>query len=198
MPLGAITQWTDGYVVTMQNDTIRGRVRVGAMVNDSPASVVVEMDNSTKKKLKGENLRLIAQRIPSFAYATGSIPREREMVVFERVPNPRRDGKLTLLERLTPDGGRVALYFDPSGWKKSSEYTFGNFVFEFNQQDLSYVVLKNGQESLLAKRGQFEAVHDTLFGDCPEFVRSYPVATRRDWRHFGEMVMAYNRLCPQL
>ena len=197
-PLGAITMWTDGYVVTLQNDTIRGKVRIGSLVNDSPASIIVRAADDRKIKVKGDEVRLIAQQIPSFAYSTGSIPREREMVVFERVPNPRRKDKPMLLERLTPAGGAIALYFDASGWKSKTEYTFGNFVVEVDRLDLSYVAVKNGTEAFIAKRGEIEAVHERLFGDCPLFIRNYPTATRRDWRYFGDMVSAYNRLCQQL
>ncbi|QJW90873.1 hypothetical protein HNV11_16555 [Spirosoma taeanense] len=195
-PVGAITMWTDGYVVTMQNDTVSGQVRVGSFINDSPAGVVIRLPDDKKVKLKGDDLRLIAQRIPGFAYSTGSIPREREWVIFERVPNPRRNGKPMLLERLTPDGGRIALYFDVSGWKKTTEYSFGNFSIS-KRQDLSYIVLKNGSESLIAKRGDLETVHERLFGDCPSFIRNYPVAKRRDWEVFGAMVDTYNQLCQQ-
>ncbi|GAB3019310.1 hypothetical protein [Spirosoma pulveris] len=194
-PLGAITMWTDGYVVTQENDTLRGQIRVGSMVNDAPASIQIRHADGSKIKLKGEDVRLLAQQLPTFAYATGSIPREREMVIFERVPNPRRNGKSMLLERLTPTGGRIALYFDVSGWKKTSEYTFGNFTFELDRQDLSYIVLKNGSESMLAKRGDIEVVHDQLFGDCPTLIRTYPTVTRRDWSRLGDMVLAYNELC---
>lgn len=195
IPLGAITQWTDGYVVTHQNDTLRGQVRIGALVNDSPASIVIRTSDTDKIKLKGDELRLVAQRIPDFAYSTGYIPRGRELVIFERVPNPRRNGKPMLLERLTPLGGSVALYFDAAGWKKTTEYTFGNFTIETDHQDFSYIVLKHGQASWVAKRGDMEAVHDRLFGDCPVFIRNYPSATRRNWREFGEMVASYNQLC---
>jgi hypothetical protein len=194
-PLGAITMWTDGYVITLENDTLRGQVRVGSMVNDAPAAIQIKAADGTKTKVKGENVRFLGQQIPAFAYATGSIPREREMVVFERVSNPRRNGKPMLLERLTPIGGRIALYFDASGWKKTTEYTFGNFVFELDRQDLSYIVLKNGSEPMLAKRGDIEAVHDQLFGDCPTLIRTYPTVTRRDWSRLGDMVVAYNELC---
>lgn len=194
-PLGAITMWTDGYVVTLKNDTIRGEMRVGMLVNDSPATVIVRGADQTKTKLKADDLRLIAQRIPAFAYSTGSIPQTRELVVFERIPNPRRSNKPMLLERLTPFGGKIALYFDASGWKKNTEYTFGSFVLETNHEEMSYIALKNGTEVLVAKRGDLETVHDRLFGDCPTFIRNYPTATRRDWRQFGEMVYAYNQLC---
>lgn len=63
---------------------------------------------------------------------------------------------------------------------------------------LSYVMLKDGHESLLAKRADIEVVHNTLFGDCPTFIRDFPTVTRRDWRYIGELVSTYNRLCPQL
>ncbi|GAB2563622.1 hypothetical protein [Spirosoma aerophilum] len=195
MPLGAMTMWADGYVVTLENDTLRGQIRVGSMVNDSPASIHIKNPDGTKTRIKGGDVRLMAQQLPAFAYATGSIPRQREMIVFERVPNPRHNGKPMLLERLTPIGGRIALYFDASGWKKTSEYTFGNFVFELDRQDLSYIVLKNGSESMLAKRGDIEAVHDQLFGDCPTLIRTYPTVTRRDWSRLGDMVLAYNEFC---
>ncbi|GAB4031750.1 hypothetical protein [Spirosoma jeollabukense] len=194
-PVGAITMWTDGYVVTTQNDTIRGQVRVGSLVNDSPASIIIKTGDNAKLKLKGDDLAVIAQRLPDFAYATGSIPRNREMIIFERVPNPRRKDKPMLLERLTPAGGRIALYFDVSGWKKTTEYSFGNFVLSVDHQDLSYIALKNGGESFVAKQGEMESVHDRLFGDCSTFIQNYPTATRRDWREFGEMVASYNQLC---
>ncbi|MVM31396.1 hypothetical protein GO755_15230 [Spirosoma sp. HMF4905] len=194
-PVGALTMWSEGYVVTLQNDTIQGQVRVGSLLNDSPVSVIVRTDDGNKVKLKGGDLQLIAQRLPDFAYSTGSIPREREMVIFERVPNPRRNEKPMLLERLTPFGGSVALYFDVAGWKKTTEYTFGNFTIETSRQDLSYIVLKNGREAQVAKRGEMEAVHERLFGDCPAFIRNYPSASRRNWNQFGEMVVAYNQLC---
>jgi hypothetical protein len=195
VPVGAITMWTDGYVVTMTNDTVRGEMRIGTLVNDSPAGVIIRNADKTKTKLKGDDLRLIAQRIPDFAYSSGYISRDREMVIFERVPNPRRSNKPMLLERLSPLEGHVALYFDVSGWKKTTEYTFGNFVLESNRQELSYIVLKSGQEPLLAKRSDLETIHEKLFGDCPAFIRNYPIATRRDWKQFGEMVAAYNELC---
>lgn len=194
-PVGALTMWSEGYVVTLQNDTLQGEVRVGSLVNDSPASVVVRTVDGNKLKVKGVDIQLIAQRLPSFAYSTGSIPRDREMVIFERVPNPRRHEKPMLLERLTPFGGSVVLYFDVAGWKKTTEYTFGNFTIETRRQDLSYIVLKNGREAQVAKRGDMEAVHERLFGDCPAFIRNYPSATRRNWNQFGEMVVAYNQLC---
>lgn len=197
-PVGAITMWTDGYVVTIQNDTVRGQVRIGSLVNDSPASIIVRTDDDRKTKFKGDDVRLIAQRLPDFAYSTGSIPREREFVFFERVPNPRRKDKPMLLERLTRFDGALALYFDPSGWKQKSEYTFGNFVFEIDRQDLSYVVVKNGTEAFIAKRGEIETVYERLFGDCPQFMRNNPTVTRRDWRYLGDMVADYNQLCQHL
>lgn len=198
VPLGAITMWTDGYVVTLQNDTIRGQVRIGSLLNDSPASIIVRTADDSKTKFKGDDLRLIAQRIPDFAYSTGSIPREREMVIFERVPSPRRKDKLMLLERLTRFDGSIALYFDASGWKQTTEYTFGNFVFEINRQDLSYVAVKNGTEAFIAKRGEIETVYERLFGDCPQFMRNNPTVNRHDWRYLGDMVADYNRLCQHL
>jgi hypothetical protein len=194
VPLGAITSWTDGYVVTTENDTIRGKVRVGAMVNEAPANVVVRTADDKKVTFKGEKLRLVAQNIPKFAYATGAIPREREQVVFERVPNPRKDGKTALLERLSHPG-KITLYFDASGWKKNAEYTFGNFTIGTNPRDLSFVVVKDQTNARIVKKGTINDEHEALFGDCPAFVRQFPAATRRDWNRFGEIVEAYNRTC---
>ncbi|GAB3924462.1 hypothetical protein [Larkinella terrae] len=193
-PLGAITTWTDGYVVTTENDTIRGKVRVSSMVNDAPASVVVRTEGDKKITLKGEKLRTVSQNIPNFAYATGAIPRERETVVFERVPNPRKDGKTALLERLSQPG-KITLYFDANGWKKHSEYTFGQFTIGTNPRDLSFVVVKDLTSARIVKKSTIDDEHEALFGDCPAFVRQFPAATRRDWNRFGEIVEAYNQTC---
>ena len=197
-PLGAITLWTEGYVVTLQNDTIRGQVRVGSLVNDSPTTLVIRTADDQKIKLKSDNVRLVAQKIPSFAYATGSIPRERAMVIFERVPNPRRNDKPMLLERLTRFDGAIALYFDASGWKKSTDFTFGNFTIETNHIELSYVAVKNGTDAFVVRRSEIETVYKRLFGDCPEFMRNSLTATRRDWRYLGDNIADYNRLCQHL
>ncbi|GAB3320941.1 hypothetical protein GCM10027299_14740 [Larkinella ripae] len=193
-PLGAITTWTDGYVVTTENDTIRGKVRVNTMVNDAPASVALRLDDDKKVTFKGDKLRLIAQDIPQFAYATGAIPRERKQVIFGRVPNPRHNGKTALLERLSHPG-KLTLYFDANGWKKNSEYTFGQFTIGTNPKDLSFVVVKDQSSARIVKKSTLDDEHETLFGDCPEFVRQFPAATRRDWKRFGEIVEAYNRTC---
>ncbi|MGA0556443.1 hypothetical protein ACO2Q8_07325 [Larkinella sp. VNQ87] len=193
-PLGAITSWTDGYVVTTDNDTIRGKVRVGMMVNDAPANAIVRTADDKKVTFKSDKLRLIAQDIPKFAYATGAIPREREQVIFERVPNPRRDHKTALLERLSHPG-KLVLYFDANGWKKNMEYTFGNFTIGTNPKDLSFVVVKDQTNARIVKKGTIDDEHEALFGDCPAFVRQYPAATRRDWNRFGEIVEAYNQTC---
>lgn len=193
-PLGAITSWAEGYVVTTENDTIRGKVRVGTMVNDAPASVVVRTGDDKKVTFKGDKLRLVSQNIPKFAYATGAIPREREAVVFERVPNPRQNGKTTLLEQLSHPG-KITLYFDANGWKKHSEYTFGQFTIGTNPRDLSFVVVKDQTSARIVKKGTIDDEHEALFGDCPVFVRQFPAATRRDWNRFGEIVEAYNQTC---
>ncbi|MFC5410127.1 hypothetical protein ACFPMF_12455 [Larkinella bovis] len=194
LPLGAITSWTDGYVVTMENDTVRGKVRVSMMVNDAPGSVAVRTQDDKKISFKGDKLRLVAQDIPKFAYSTGAIPREREQVVFERVPNPRSNGKTALLERLSHPG-KITLYFDANGWKKNSEFTFGNFTIGTNPRDLSFVVVKDRTNARLVKKGTIDDEHEALFGDCPAFVRQFPAATRRDWNRFGEIVEAYNQTC---
>ncbi|GAA4401269.1 hypothetical protein GCM10023187_15280 [Nibrella viscosa] len=194
-PLGAISFWTEGYVVTLENDTIRGQVRVGTLVNDSPMGIVVRTDDNKKINVKGNQVKLLAQKIPEYAYATGSIPRSRKMVVFERVANPRRNNKEMLIERLTVPGGRMVLYFDASGWKSSKGFSFGDFTIETLPKDLSYIVLKSDGSTTVVKRGNFDEAHETLFGDCAEFVRRYPAATRRDWSRFGDMVDAYNQSC---
>jgi hypothetical protein len=49
-PVWAITMWAVGYVVTIRNDTIRGQVRVGSLVNDSPASIIVRIEWPTTKR----------------------------------------------------------------------------------------------------------------------------------------------------
>lgn len=197
-PLGAITLWTEGYVITLSNDTIRGQVRIGSLTNDSPTTILIRTADNQKMKLTGEDIRLVAQKIPNFAYATGSIPHERELVIFERVPDPRRNNKPTLLERLTRSDGDVALYVDASGWKKSTDFTFGNFIIETNHNELSYVAVKNGTEAFVARRGEIETVYERLFGDCPEFWRTNPAISRKDWRYLGDVVAAYNRLCHHL
>ncbi|OZI06057.1 hypothetical protein BWI93_22525 [Siphonobacter sp. BAB-5385] len=193
-PLGAITQPVEGFVITTQGDTLVGEVRIVSLTNASPASVTVQIPDHEKQKFRSVELRVIAQQIPDFAYRTGSIPREREYVLFERVTNPRTD-KSVLLERLTPTDGPLALYFDPSGWKNSPGFTFGNFTIS-RQQELSYILVKNNHAFFLARPTDVEQIHQKVMSDCPAFLERYPTATRRDWQELGERVVFYNQSCP--
>lgn len=152
LPLGAITMPTDGYVVTTSGDTLRGNVRVASMVNESPATVIVESPERGRKKFRSDELRTVFQRIPAFAYATGSIPRERQAVVFERIGHPGRGGKPALVERLTETDGPVALYFDATGWKRNVEFTFGNLELATLPEDLSYILVEDGQPGRLVRK----------------------------------------------
>lgn len=196
LPLGAITTRTEGYVVNAQGDTVRGTVRVTNLLNESPATVVVETPDRGKKKFRGDELLTVVQRIPAFAYVTGSIPRQRKTVVFDRVQHPRQDGKAVLLERLTEPNGRVALYFDATGWKQNLEFTFGNIELATLPEDQSYVLVKAGQPGRLVRRGDLAQLHDEVFGDCPAFVQLVPELKRRDWRQLGFLVAEYNHSCP--
>lgn len=85
-PLGAITMPTDGYVVTTQNDTIRGQVMISTLVNDSPASVVVKTAGKEKVKFKDDELQQIFQRIPRFAYALGPSRRSAKRLFLNAYP----------------------------------------------------------------------------------------------------------------
>ncbi len=193
-PLGAITQPVEGFVITTQGDTLVGEVRIVSLTNDSPASVTVQIPDHEKQKFRSLELRVIAQQIPDFAYRTGSIPREREYVQFERVTNPR-NGKSVLLERLTPIDGPLALYFDPSGWKNSPGFTFGTFTIS-REQELSYILVKSDREFFLARPADVEQIHAKAMSDCSAFLERYPTATRRDWQELGERVVFYNQSCP--
>lgn len=99
-----------------------------------------------------------------------------------------------MLERLTPSVGLITLYFDVSGWKKTTSYSFGEFTIS-EREELSYVAVKNNQPPFLVKRGAMADSYANLFGDCPIFVREYPLASRQDWNYLGELITAYNQLC---
>lgn len=152
LPLGAITMPVEGYVVTESGDTLWGKVRVASMVNESPATVVVEGPERGRKKFRSDELRTVFQRIPAFAYATGSIPRQRQAVVFDRIRHPGRGGKAVLVERLTEAGDPVGLYFDATGWKRNVEFTFGNFELATLPEDLSYILVEDGQPGRLVRK----------------------------------------------
>lgn len=152
LPLGAITTRTEGYVVTAQGDTVRGTVRVTTLRDESPATVVVETPDQGKKKFRGDELLTVVQRIPAFAYVTGSIPRQRKAVVFDRISHPRRGGKVVLVERLTEADDPVALYFDATGWKRNVEFTFGNLELATLPEDQSYILVEDGQPGRLVRK----------------------------------------------
>lgn len=194
-PLGAVSSWTDGYIVTAQNDTVRGKMRVGMLLNDAPQQVIFKNADGKKQTYKADNIVAIAQRIPFADESLNPQIRERQYIYFDKISHPRRNGKMLLTERLSRTTGKLALYFDASGWKQTQEFSFGNFTIATDPKDLSFVVVKRDAESFVVKRGNIQDHYENLFGDCATFVKKYPDATRRDWNRFGELVDAYNSLC---
>nr|WP_293834364.1 hypothetical protein [uncultured Arsenicibacter sp.] len=194
VPLGAISSWTEGYVITAANDTIAGQIRIPMLINDAPASAVIKTHEGQKQTIKAENLLQIAQRIPDFAYATGHIPRERQYIFFDKVPNPRRNQKPMLLERLSQPG-KVVLYFDANGWKKTTDLTFGALTVTLDHKDFSFVAVKDGQTASILKKSNLNEQIGSLFGDCPIFINQLTTSETPEWKHLDRILALYNQSC---
>ncbi|OIN58504.1 hypothetical protein [Arsenicibacter rosenii] len=193
-PLGAISSWTDGYVITTANDTITGQIRIPTLINDAPASAVIKTPDGRKQTVKAEDLLQIAQRIPDYAYATGSIPRERQYIFFDKVPNPRRHQKPMLLERLSQPG-KVVLYFDANGWKKTTDLTFGALTVTLDHKDFSFVAVKDGKTASILKKSNLSEQTGALFGDCPVFISQLNGPDSIAWKHLDRILTLYHQSC---
>ncbi len=194
VPLGAISSWTDGYVITTANDTIAGQIRIPMLVNDAPASAVIKTRDGQKQTIKAADLVQIAQRIPDYAYSTGHIPRDRQYIFFDKVPNPRRNQKPMLLERLSHPG-KVVLYFDANGWKKTTDLTFGALTVTLDHKDFSFVAVKDGQTASLLKKSNLNEQIGSLFGDCPIFINQLTTSEAPEWKHLDRILSLYNQSC---
>ena len=181
-----------GYVVTLEGDTLRGKVAVTGVNNYVTQISFRGPDGADKVKYGPDDLLAFGQKRPDLLRDfTDLTSVDKEQVHYESKEHPRREGKKVFMERLM-DGTKIRVYNNPAGGEKSTSLA----GFKLSEKESSYVVQKSDAKPFVLKKNNYEEEFDTLFGDCTEFAayaKSQP--DFRKFRQLGLVVESYNTKC---
>lgn len=186
-----ITMFVDGYVVKTDQDTLRGKVMV-TQQNNYATQISFKDKDGNKTKYGADDIIAFGQKRPKLMRDfTDLTTVDKEQVHYESKAHPKKEGKLVFMERLM-DGNKIKLYNNPSGGEGST--SIGGF--KLNENEASYVVVKQGGKPFILKKKNYEDEFDSLFGDCSDFMAS--AKSKPEWKKFkqlGTVVETYNKSC---
>ncbi len=182
----------EGYVVTPQGDTLRGKVAV-IMVNGYVTQISFRSAKGAEKVKYGpDNLLAFSQQRPDLLRDfTDLTSIDKEQVHYESKEHPKRPGKKVFMERLM-DGKKIRVYNNATGGEKSTSFA----GYKLSEKETSYVVQKADAKPFILRKNNYEEEFDALFGDCPEFAtyaKSQP--DLRKFRQLGLVIEHYNHKC---
>jgi hypothetical protein len=181
----------DGYVITLQGDTLFGKVNVTAMANF--------VTGITFRPDEGEKVKYKAGEIKGFCQKRNVIVRllEQDLTTFDQKwahyesGNNPKNGKAVFMERLLT-GKYFKVYDNPSGVKAST--TVGDT--KVADKEYSYILSKNEGPAFIIKGKNFDEKYAEIFGDCDKFdelIQANP--NKKKFKHLGFMVESYNFMC---
>ncbi len=200
----------ESQLVTVDGLEVTGRIKSATVINGSlkSFSLVDESGNKTKYLaadvaelrvkvgilMKLDLLSQSAQSIKKLVDADFDEILTRDHVIYERVLLPKKD-KYRLLQLLNPGfDGKFKVYPDPRFFaKESAEHSvFG--VKVAGGKAKSFLLAKNGQKSVVIKKGSYEKQFEEVFGDCQDILDNF-AGKKRKFKHFAEHVFVYDQLC---
>lgn len=186
-----ITMFVDGYVVKESQDTLRGKVMVTQQMNYVTQISFKDKDGN-KTKYAASDIVAFGQKRPKFMRDFADLTTiDKEQVHYESKAHPKKEGKMVFMERLM-NGSKIKLYNNPSGGEGST--SIGGF--KLNENEASYVVVKQGDKPFILKKKNYEDEFDSLFGDCSSFMAyANGKPELKKFKQLGTVVENYNKSC---
>jgi hypothetical protein len=193
------------YVVTMDNDTIKGKYGGGSFSMGLLKSFNIKIEDGTKMKFKAEELKTVAIKPNKITNIEGSLTAvgidglkafddviNREWVFYNQALQPKKKDKYALMQLVNPGfDSKIKVYHNPNPNAKETK-GFGGFGAG---DDKSYLVVYDGGKSVLYKKGKYKKeAPRNLFKNCPVFIENFG-GDKFKWKNFAEHVYVYDQLC---
>ncbi|MEQ8548656.1 MAG: hypothetical protein RIC03_12140 [Cyclobacteriaceae bacterium] len=199
------------YAVTVQGDTIRGKIRMSNLTNGQLRSFTIRDDQKQKYKFKAKDVITLAVRPSVMSKLTSafSIPTtwgksgmirfndvlDREWVYFDRALLPRKKNKYALLQLVNPGfASKIKVYNDPRARKNTGLGMDGGGLLLGLEDRSFFVVFDNNKSQIYRQSSYNRNARNELYKDCPVFMENYS-GERFNWRDFPEHVFVYDQLC---
>ena len=207
-----------GFVVLMSGDTILGEIACGEFTENFMADVKFTGKDGIKTRYSASGVKGMGICLSGFCPDIN--PSDYfNWDIYEIRPSPKK-GEPVFMPRISD--GRIKIFMNRKavvigGDKEVTTSTFDGIEFEFSNQGLyigptytlsyaffesrtrysSYYFEKDGSSLTFLDKGNYEALWDTLFGDCAAI--SGEVDQNPDLKKFKNFLIlaeVYNRICP--
>jgi hypothetical protein len=193
------------YAITMENDTLRGKIRSALLMSGQLKSFTIKKDDGTKVKFKSGEAKLLAVKPSKMANLESamSVPNlrtlmkvdfddviNREWVFYELAMLDKKKDKPRMMQLLNPGfDSKIKVYLDPNAKETKGGMLLGG------GEDKSYLVLFDGDKVDTYKKKRYnKEAKNLLFKDCKVFMENYD-GERFKWKNFAEHVFVYDQLC---
>lgn len=205
-PVDAISPKEPSYVLRTDGSRVDGTVPMAMFMNGTLRSfTLLPADGSEKVKFKAEEVKLLANKpntlmklsavadgVDSAWGLIGADWKEamnREWVFFQQALLPGNRTKYALLQLINPGfDSRIQVYFDAEEASKDTQVMGVSVDIE------SYIVVKDGKQSVQVKKANYGKLYPTLFGDCAKMLEG-DEGKKPKFKNFSAAVFAFDKLC---
>ncbi|MFK7923620.1 MAG: hypothetical protein AB8H47_16805 [Bacteroidia bacterium] len=205
-PVNALTG--DATTVTQDGKEISGDIRLAVFGSRGLKSFTIKDAEGTKHKFKAEEIATLKVKVDGLAKLamiseqTSSIKKmvnadfdemsDREFIYYEKVQVPGKS-KYVLAQLLNPGwDSKIKVYNNPLGGETQQVGVGG--VALAGGEDKTYLVVANGEPSMILKKKQYKKAFPQLFASCQEIAANFQEKEAK-FKYFAEHVFAYEVGC---
>ena len=187
---------------------INGRVGMVMAVNGNIKSLTLKGDDGTKHKLKAADISVLKVEFNGLQLAEAVLQDldvdmkalldgdfqnvvDMRYIIYEQALLPKKADKYALVQLLNPgwDHG-IKVYLDPNA--DETNPVIGA------SEDKSYIVVKDGNKSVLVKKGQYKKeFYPMLFADCQQLTGHPALLDRARYKDFAVHVYIFEQACSE-
>ncbi len=205
-PVNSLTG--DATTVTTDGKEVSGDIRLAVFGSRGLKSFTIKDASGKKHKFKAEDIATLKVKVDGLAklemIAEKSVSvkkmveadfdemADREYIYYEKVQVPGKN-KYVLAQLLNPGwDSKIKVYNNPLGGETQSVGVAG--VALVGGEDKTYLVIANGEPSMILKKKHYDKLFPELFASCREIGDNFRDKEAK-FKYFAQHVFAYEVGC---
>lgn len=207
-----ITLLNKPSIVTMADGSeVSGKFGGAVLISGYLDKITIKGEDGEKLKLKPEEiirLRIKASNMAKMAMITSSTSsikevtkkdfneiKTREYITFETAQRSNKASKLRLMQLLNPGfDTRIKVFADPNATETKGMGVGG--IKLTGGEEKSFLMVKDGDKSVLVKRATYQKNFEELYKGCPEMIKVFQ-GNKIKWDDVAGHVYAFNETCKE-
>jgi hypothetical protein len=189
-PVEPITMAVKGFVISLQGDSLFGKVAVTGMKYNCVSKINFTSEDGTKTAYTPDQLQGFGQKRPAVLVDFSDLTSiSQHWVIYESCPHPTKEVPV-FLQRLMD--GKIKVFENPSAMQSSTQ--IGGFTVDKGSGN--YFVEKAGASPVKIDKKTWDQSFPSLFSDCDSFTNA--LQQHPEWKEFKKMPYAvdyYNMNC---